>query len=201
MESKGLDILIKKLFMTESTVVPANSRYPSFQKAGSYHQSKKQLKIDMTPMVDLGFLLISFFVVTTELSKPVAMNLTMPKDGISTPVGESNALTILLDKRNNMYYYSGGWEKSVETNAVFRINYAGDNSLRKIIMAKQKLLDESSSLREGRNGLMLIIKASGSASYKNMVDVLDEASINLVKRYAVVKMTTEEKSWVDNREP
>lgn len=200
MESMESDILIIKLFMTESTMAPGNSRYPSFQKAGSYKRNKKQLKIDMTPMVDLGFLLISFFVITTELSKPFVMGLIMPKDGKPTPVGESNALTVLLDKANHIYYYSGEWKKSLETNAVSRINYAGENSLRNIILEKQRILEATPSLPEGRDGLMLMIKASGTATYKNMVDVLDEANINLVRRFAVVKMTEEEKNWLDKRD-
>jgi len=58
---------------------------------------KHNKRIDMTPMVDPGFLLISFFVITTELSRPRAMDLFMPKDGRPMLPGESNALTDLLD--------------------------------------------------------------------------------------------------------
>jgi biopolymer transport protein ExbD len=65
-------------------------------KAGVRKMKKHELKIDMTPMVDLGFLLISFFVITTELSKPTALNLIMPTKGIAMDLGESNALTVLL---------------------------------------------------------------------------------------------------------
>ena len=57
------------------------------RKAGVKGQKKETLKIDMTPMVDLGFLLITFFIVTTELSKPRTANLNMPKDGPPIPVG------------------------------------------------------------------------------------------------------------------
>lgn len=66
---------------------------------------KHNLKIDMTPMVDLGFLLISFFVITTELSKPTTMDLFMPKDGKPMDLGASDALTILLDNDNTFWYY------------------------------------------------------------------------------------------------
>jgi biopolymer transport protein ExbD len=62
----------------------------------------------MTPMVDLGFLLITFFIITTQLSKPSVVKLNMPKESkYSTTVGESNALTFILDKDDRVYYYHG----------------------------------------------------------------------------------------------
>jgi biopolymer transport protein ExbD len=65
------------------------------QKAGVHRMVKHNLKIDMTPMVDLGFLLITFFVITAELSKPQAMNLYMPHDGRPTDAAESKSITFL----------------------------------------------------------------------------------------------------------
>ena len=68
---------------------------PSRPKAGVGRIKKVNLKIDMTPMVDLGFLLIAFFSFTTEISKPSITSLYMPKDGDSTKISESRSLTIL----------------------------------------------------------------------------------------------------------
>ena len=80
---------------------------PSRPKAGVNRIKKANLKIDMTPMVDLGFLLISFFIFTTEISKPAITNLYMPKDGDPTKIPESKSLTILLGNNDHVFYYNG----------------------------------------------------------------------------------------------
>jgi biopolymer transport protein ExbD len=66
--------------------------------------SRPSLKIDMTPMVDLGFLLISFFIFTTSISTPAVTKLFMPADGVPSKLGESNALTLLLGNNNTLFY-------------------------------------------------------------------------------------------------
>jgi len=165
-------------------------------RVGAPGVAKHNPKIDMTPMVDLGFLLISFFVITTELSKPTAMDLFMPKESkVPMELGELNALTVLLDKDNRAWCYHGRWEDAVIQHTIIKTGFSGNNGLRKIIIAKQQWLDNYNK-KEGRNGLMLVIKPGSGASYKNVVDVLDEVSINGVKKYAVVKMSEEESVWL-----
>ena len=68
---------------------------------------RHSLKTDMTPMVDLGFLLISFFIFTTQMNKPVVTSLNMPHDGPPSTLGMSNALTVLLGDNHSIYYYEG----------------------------------------------------------------------------------------------
>src|SRR5687767_41430 len=72
---------------------------------------KLSTRIDMTPLVDLGFLLITFFIFTATMSTPNTMRLIMPKDEKDpekqTEVKESSTLTILMGKNNNVYYYEG----------------------------------------------------------------------------------------------
>lgn len=167
-------------------------------RAGVRRPLQQQLRIDMTPMVDLGFLLISFFVITTELSKPTAMDLFMPKDGAPTSLGDSDAFTLLLDDQNRAWFYTGEWNKALRENAVRPVHISGKQGLRDQIIRRQQWLDAKHT-KEGRNGLMLLIKAGPGTSYKNLVDVLDEVSINDVKKYAVVKMTAEEKAWIMSR--
>jgi biopolymer transport protein ExbD len=142
----------------------------------------------MTPMVDLGFLLISFFVITTELSKPTVMKVSLPIDGPPMPVGRSAAMTLLLDKNNTICFYYGDWKEAISSGAITRIPYSGINGLRNQIEQRQEWLALNSQGKEGRDGLMMIIKASAGASYKNLVDVLDEATITMVKKYTVVKI-------------
>jgi biopolymer transport protein ExbD len=167
------------------------------RKAGVRRMIKHHLKIDMTPMVDLGFLLITFFVITMELAKPTVMDLYMPKDGLPIYLGLSNALTVLLDN-NKMYYYNGKWEEAAKKGSIIETTLSGNDGLRKIIGDKQRNLDIIAKEKEGRNGLMVLIKPTGNASYKDVVDVLDEMTINVVKKYAVIKISAEEKNWLKN---
>jgi len=128
------------------------------RKAGLRPKAWHQLKIDMTPMVDLGFLLISFFVITTELARPTTMDLFMPKDsGQPSDLGESNALTVLLDN-DRLFYYHGKWEEALKNGVILQTSFSGNAGLRKISGEKQRQLDISTKNKEGRNGLMLLIK-------------------------------------------
>lgn len=165
------------------------------RKAGVRRQKKRIPRIDMTPMVDLGFLLICFFVITTELSKPVVTKLNMPKgEGPDMPVGNSNALTVILTANDKAWYYHGNWQEAVINNAVLQTDFSS-LGLREVIIDKKKKLDASGS-KEGKEGLMLIVKSTDKASYKNIVDILDEVMINDVKKYAIAKLEPEEAIWI-----
>ena len=185
--------------MSQMNVHRGEGKTASRKKAGVQRMIKHSLKIDMTPMVDLGFLLISFFVITTELSKPRVMDLYQPKEGPPIDLAESDGLTILLDKDDAVYYYHGDWKEAVKTNSIVQTNFSGAHGLRTVIMEKQQQLDRTRQKAEGRNGLMLVIKPASGASYKNLVDVLDEVAICLVKKYAVVKISEEEVKWLQER--
>lgn len=165
------------------------------RKAGVRRQKKRVPGIDMTPMVDLGFLLICFFVITTELSKPVVTKLNMPTgDRPDMPVGNSDALTVLLTANDKAWYYHGNWKEAAENNAVLQTDFSS-LGLREIIIEKKKKLEASGS-KEGKDGLMLIVKPTENASYKNIVDILDEVMINDVKKYAIAKLEPEEVIWI-----
>jgi len=168
-----------------------NTAISERRRAGVRQPKKHTPKTDMTPMVDLGFLLITFFVITTELSKPVTLNLNMPKEGPPITLGESDALTVLLGKDNIVYYYHGDWNDALKTNKIFQTNFLAKNGLRKVIREKQQRLDVINT-KEGRDGLMLLIKPGEEAIYSNVIDMLDEALINDIKKYAVLKPNEEE---------
>ena len=146
------------------------------------------VKIDMTPMVDLGFLLISFFVITTELTKPKALNLVVPKDGKSQLLGESNALTIMLSEDDKIFYYKGKFS----SEKIYQTDFSG-NGLRKIISNMQH------EAGNNRNDLMILIKAGDAARYQRLVDVMDEILILQVKKYAIVPISFEELSVLNSR--
>jgi len=141
---------------------------------------KMSTKVDMTPMVDLGFLLITFFIFTTTMSQPTAMNLFMPKD-VDKPeeqnkVKESGAFTIMLGKDDVVYFYEG-MDPAAEGN--FRT--ATFKTIRDEIIRKKKSTNPED--------LVMIIKPTPDATYKNTVDILDEMTINEIKRYAMVDIS------------
>lgn len=179
------------------TQLDSANEITSFRKiSGVQRMVKHNLKIDMTPMVDLGFLLISFFVITTELSKPTAMDLAMTKEGPPMPLAESSALTVLIDKGNTIYYYEGKWEEALRDNKIKQTRLSGTNNIRTIINKKQKRLDADVKSKEKREGLMLLIKPSKETNYRAIVDLLDEATINIVKKYAVINQSKQENDWL-----
>ena len=149
-------------------------------------------------MVDLGFLLISFFVITTEMSRPKALHLNMPKgENPTTKLGEPNALTVLLDKNNVIYYYHGNWEDAVKSNQIYKTSLTAPAEIRKVIREKQQRLDIVNK-KEGRKGLMLLIKPGEEASYATIIDMLDEALIHNIEKYAVLKLAQAEKEYLES---
>jgi biopolymer transport protein ExbD len=178
------------MLMTEINVMSTGR-----QRTGVSRPKRHSLRTDMTPMVDLGFILITFFVMTVQLSKPVVVKLNMPADGDSMTLGESSALTVLLDD-NKIYYYHGNWKEASIHNKVYATNFSEISGLGKLIREKQKWLDINDK-KEGRKGLMLLIKPGSKASYKNVIDALDEAMINGVKKYVVLPADPAETAWLN----
>jgi biopolymer transport protein ExbD len=165
------------------------------------HNPKQIIRIDMTPMVDLGFLLITFFVFTTTMSTPKATDLFMPKDDINHPQSLPNglALSLLLDDNNKVYFYNGDFKEAASTNKIYETNYSTFEGIGKIIRQKQKEIDASGKFPYGRKGLMLLIKPTSGSIYKNVIDALDEAVINDVRKYAIVEPANEEISYIRSK--
>ena len=151
-------------------------------KAGVERVKKLSTRIDLTPMVDLGFLLITFFIFTTTMSQPTVMKLAMPDDrGNATPTKESSTLTLLPALRGTVYYYEGKPD-----NANFKVTTL--KRLRDVIIDKKR--------RTAANDLFVIIKPANSSVYGDVVNVLDEMTINNVKRYALVDITEKEETLI-----
>jgi biopolymer transport protein ExbD len=157
------------------------------KKGPGVKKSKKlSTRVDLTPMVDLGFLLITFFVFTTTMAKPTAMQLNEPKDDNpeeQRKVKNSGAMTILLGKQNQLYYYYGELKEETISEQFKTTNY---KEIRQLITDKKKATPEED--------LMYIIKADKEAKFKNAIDILDEMSICAVKpgHYAEVDITDAE---------
>ena len=160
---------------------------------GVVHMKKHVLKVDMTPMVDLGFLLITFFILTAEMSKPSVSDLYMPKDGPPTKLGEKDALTIILREHNQIMYYKGSFEIAMQKNA-FQFTTANSNT--GIRQAIQDVQRSFGSGQNASNNMMLLIKPTDQASYGDVVGILDEVLINDVKKYAIMELSETEKQFL-----
>jgi biopolymer transport protein ExbD len=169
----------------------------SRQRAGVRRAKKHSLKVDMTPMVDLGFLLITFFVITTRLSEPQGTKLNMPHDGPPGPVANSASLTLLIGG-DKIFYYQGNWEDASSNHQILPTSLDLKTGFGKIIREKQQWLDQHPVNGEGRTALMVLIKAGEDANYSQAIDALDEMLINRVIRYAIVKPASEELTYLSN---
>lgn len=147
------------------------------KKGGKVRVKKGSTRIDMTPMVDLAFLLLTFFVMTTTLNKPQTMEITMPekpKPGDEMPeINEKNVLTLVLGEDDKIYWYMGITDPKVEVS-----NFSA-TGIRKVLLAKKAELPK----------LVVLIKAMDESKYKNMVDIMDEMNISTMQRFALVDIT------------
>ncbi len=154
---------------------------------------KLSTRVDLTPMVDLGFLLITFFIFTTTMSQPTAFKLFLPKDAEkpedNNPVKQSGVLTILLGKDNHVFYYEGMLDNSNASSKFKSANFGnGDDGIRNVILKKKVNTPETD--------FVVVLKPNPECTYKNVVTILDEMSINVVKRYALVDITEVENQLV-----
>jgi biopolymer transport protein ExbD len=138
---------------------------------------KLSTRVDLTPMVDLGFLLITFFIFTTTMSQPTAMKLFLPKD-VDKPeeqnkVKASAVLTIMLGKNDQIYYYEGDDPTKIQGT-----NFKG---IRDVVLDKKRRTDPKD--------FVVVLKPSQDATYKNTVNILDEMTIDNVKRFALVDIS------------
>jgi len=148
------------------------------KKGGKKRSKKASTKIDMTPMVDLGFLLITFFMLTTTLAKPVVMELNMPdktETEEKSPVKMSETLTVIPDAEK-VYYYQG--LPTDATTQIQKTDYS-NKGIRTVLFDLKKRIGDN---------FTIVIKASKGAKYKNMVDLLDECAITGNKRYAILEI-------------
>jgi len=180
---------------------------------------KLSTRVDMTPMVDLGFLLITFFVFTATMSSPTTLDLNMPKDikkqEDQTEVKESSVLTIMLGKADQVYYYEGKLVVDATGNNFKQTTFKGIRDI--IVNKKKEVMDryyqspnpecEAKAKAEGKpvsncadKDFVVIIKPSDDATYRNTVDILDEMTINQVRTYAMVKIADVEYELIKKTE-
>lgn len=181
---------------------------------------KSSTKIDMTPMVDLAFLLLTFFVLTSTFSKPKTMEINFPAEPedkkMETKV--NNALTFLMTKDDGIYYYNGefypeGNEKGQPATQLKKTDFSA-KGLHKLLLDRNKPTNDAIKKLEARllkreivdttykrlvnrekgmkEALTVLVKADEKAIYKNIIDVIDELNICNVGKYAIVDMGQKE---------
>ena len=193
-------------------------------KRGKSKQKKFAVRVDFTPMVDMNMLLITFFMLCTTLSKPQTMEISMPSNDKSiteqqkSMVKASQAITLLLGADNKLYYYEGEpnykdytslKERSYTPDGIRSIllqkNAAAVNKVRAL---KQQKLDlkiseeeyrkQVSEIKSGKDTPTVIIKATDDASYKNLIDALDEMQICNIGKYVITDIAEADEFLIKN---
>lgn len=177
---------------------------------GGRHKKKRAKKgsthIDMTPMVDLAFLLLTFFILTTTMYKPSTLQLTfpVPQDEVQKPELQkvNNALTVFLTKNDQILYYKDAFEPGVTqlqrtdfskvTNLLIENNrstFEQVQELRRRYNANE--IDQlafdtlKNNLEKRPEALFVIIKPDEHAKYRNMIDIVDEMDVSGIGKFAV----------------
>jgi biopolymer transport protein ExbD len=138
-------------------------------------REQKFIEIDMNPMVDLAFLLLTFFMLTTTFNQPQAMELVMParpkpEDPVKEqPIKESRTISFILGENDDLYYYQG-----ITDAHLTKIDW-GKKGLRKILAEKNEQIE----------GMVIVIKPHPGSNFRNLVDMLDELNITGAQRYAI----------------
>lgn len=150
----------------------------TFHRKKGFHIVHKRMHVDLTPMVDLGFLLITFFMLSTTLNTPVSTDLVMPKDSpIPTLLKQSAVLTLRPVRNNNIEYFEG------EHKSNGAIKYCTYADVRLIIQQKQRKVER---LLGNRDQTVIIIDPGSESTYRNFVSLLDEIQINDIRQYFVM---------------
>jgi biopolymer transport protein ExbD len=163
----------------------------SGKKGGKVRSKKQSTRVDLTAMVDLAFLLITFFMLTTTLSKPQAMDLAMPDKDDKNPeskleIADNRTMTILLGANNRLEWYMG----LIDNPKTPTVDNYGRNGIRKAIV--EKIKEVRGITGDPKKGLIVLIKPSDKSNYRNLVDILDEMKISDVQTYAIVDITNPE---------
>ena len=193
-------------------------------KNGKSKQKKFAVRVDFTPMVDMNMLLITFFMLCTSLSKPQTMEISMPSNDKNiteeqkSMVKASQAITLLLGADNKLYYYEGepnykDYTSLKETSytpdgirsILLQKNAAAVNKVRAL---KQQKLDlkiseeeyrkQVSEIKSGKDTPTVIIKATDDASYKNLIDALDEMQICNIGKYVITDIAEADEFLMKN---
>lgn len=192
-------------------------------KGGKKRAKKQSTRIDMTPMVDLAFLLLTFFVLTATFSKPKSMELTFPAppENIKDQPPIKNGVTFLLSKDDRIFYYEGEFRAAADDKGpkteLKELNFSKE-SLRKYLLEKNKAMQDQvlalktkfdnkqlvdtaykrmvRNVKADPKSFTYLIKTDDKATYKNVIDIIDELNYNVVGKYVMVDIIKPEYDMV-----
>lgn len=179
---------------------------------GGKHQKKRAKKlstrIDMTPMVDLGFLLLTFFMLTTTFSQPKVIQLTPPiHSDDKTKVQDTLSLTLVLGKSDTVYYYKGQLKLDPDSDNIMQTNFSNDGLRKLVLGSNQFVMNSIKALQDQHNAnkvsdttyarlldkaegnkyaRFVIIKTDTNTKYINVVMTLDEMNICNIGKYSLI---------------
>lgn len=146
----------------------------SAPEKGKFKTRRRRVTIDMTPMVDLAFLLLTFFVLTSRLVNPVAMELHIPHEPETpdhrSPIPHDKVLNLVLGKNNTLHWYVG-----MPGNPATPTDFSKDG-IRKVLQEKNRMIHK----------MYVLVKPSDESRYQNTIDILDELAIAGITRYSLV---------------
>ncbi len=165
-------------------------------------------RIDLTPMVDLGFLLLTFFIMTTTMSKPKAMEIQMPfkdeklQEEDRNKVKNDEALTVLLSKDHRVYYYHGIGDDPANPPKVEVTYFKNEDGIRDVLIQKKKTVNDliSQGVLGAGDKVTVLIKPDENSTTDDLINILDEMTINAIPVYAVVDITSVDRDFIDATE-
>ena len=180
------------------------------KKGGKVRSKKMSTRIDFTPMVDLGFLLITFFMLTTTLAKPQIMALVMPEKDVDQEdlkkVKEAKVLTLILGANDKVYWYAGITDAKLDSTD-YSAEGVRQTILKQMDVVKAQFGEEPYKKKnkegveeEHKDGsfINVVIKPTKDSRYKNLVDALDEMAICKVRYYVILPVSTLEEEFIKN---
>jgi len=160
-----------------------NAQSDGSRSAGKIRSRKASTRIDMTPMVDLAFLLLTFFMLATTFNKSLVMELLMPEKADSAqtlpPIEAENVLNLVLGSNNQVFWYQG------EDASQGQLTSYSTNGIRQVLLEHRE-----------KKKLWVFIKPSQASNYQNVVNVLDEMSITAIQRYSLADLTAADRALV-----
>jgi len=156
-------------------------------KGGKIRSKKASTRIDLTAMVDLAFLLITFFIMTTTLAKPKAMDMVMPdksKKDVQLPVPETRTMTVLLGSNDKIEWWIGPAGSTTHTD-----NF-GKDGIRKTLVEQDKKIQATHAGKD--NYMIVLVKPSDKSTYKDFVNMIDEMNIAGIQSRAIIDITKPE---------